>query len=61
MLHHVRTPSALREWAQRVKARTGAKKAMVALARKLAIIMHRMMVTGEEYNAAKAAAELKAA
>ena len=40
----------LKDWARRVKKRTGHKKACVALARRLAVILHRMMVTGEAFR-----------
>lgn len=48
--------SPIQEWAHRVKARVGHKKACVALARKLAVIMHRILITGEEYRPEAAAA-----
>jgi transposase len=39
-----------------IKSRAGMKKAKVALARKLAVIMHRMLVDGTPFiDAAKAA------
>ena len=37
---------ALKSWAMRLARRAGTKKAKVALARKLAVIMHRMLVDG---------------
>ena len=37
--------SALKSWAMRLAKRAGMKKAKVALARKLAVIMHRMLAT----------------
>lgn len=40
----------LKAWAMWVAARRGAKCAKVALARKLAVIMHRMRVDGTEFN-----------
>ena len=40
---------------KRIEARSGKKKAKVALARKLAVIMHRMLESGEEFRAAAAA------
>ncbi len=43
---------ALREWALRLRARVGHKKASVALARKLGVILHRMWVDGTEFRAA---------
>jgi len=48
--------TALKSWAMRIAARGGMKKAKVALARKLAVIMHRMLVDGTFFiDAAKAA------
>ena len=41
----------LKAWAMRVAARRGAKRAMVALARKLAVILHRMWVDGTDFQA----------
>jgi transposase len=46
--------SALKAWAMRVAARQGAKKAKVALARKLAVVLHRMWVDGTEFRWGKA-------
>lgn len=40
----------LRAWAMRVAARRGAKRAKIALARKLAVIMHRMWLDGTEFK-----------
>jgi transposase len=48
--------SALKSWAMRLAKRAGMKKAKVALARKLAVIMHRMLVDGTPFNFAAAAA-----
>ena len=45
----------LKSWAMRLAARAGKKKAKVALARKLAVILHRMLVSGTPFNADKAA------
>jgi len=45
-----RRDSALRRWAEQLERRVGKAKAAVALARKLAIVMHRMWVTGEGYQ-----------
>lgn len=41
----------LKAWAMRIAARRGAKRAKVALARKLAVIMHRMWLDGTEFRA----------
>jgi transposase len=48
--------SALKSWAMRLAKRVGMKKAKVALARKLAVIMHRMLVDGKPFNFAAGAA-----
>ena len=40
----------LKAWAMRVAVRRGAKRAKIALARKLAVIMHRMWVDGTEFR-----------
>ena len=42
--------SDLQRWALRLAARRGRKKAVVALARKLAVVMHRVWATGETYE-----------
>jgi transposase len=48
--------SQLKSWATRIAKRAGMNKAKVALARKLAVILHRMLVNGTPFNAALAAA-----
>jgi transposase len=48
--------SALKSWAARLARRTGMREAKVALARKLAVVMHRMLVTGKPFAAEHAAA-----
>jgi transposase len=48
--------SQLKSWAMRVARRAGMSKAKVALARRLAVIMHRMLADGTAFNAAAAAA-----
>src|SRR5260370_5746948 len=40
----------LKSWAMRIAKRTGMSKAKVALARKLAVIMHRMLKDGVPFN-----------
>ena len=45
-----RTPSALKDWALAVRARRGFAKGNCALARKLAVVMHRLWVTGASYD-----------
>jgi len=49
-------PSALKRWALRLAKRIGMRKAKVALARKLAVIMHRMLVTGKPFDFSAGAA-----
>jgi transposase len=48
--------SQLKSWAMRIAKRAGTSKAKVALARKLAVILHRMLANGTPFNAAAAAA-----
>jgi transposase len=50
MLTRMKTPSTLRDWALGVAKRAGPRKAKVALARKLAVIMHRMLVDGTTFT-----------
>ena len=40
----------LKDWARKLKKRTSHKKACVALARKLAVILHKMLITGEPFR-----------
>ena len=49
LLTRVRRAHPLKTWARRIKKRTSHKKACVALARKLAVIMHRMLISGEAF------------
>jgi transposase len=46
----------LKSWAMRIAKRAGMSKAKVALARKLAVILHRMLANATSFNAAAAAA-----
>jgi transposase len=48
--------SALKSWAARLAKRVGMNRAKVALARKLAVIMHRMLVDRTPFNPAAAVA-----
>jgi transposase len=48
--------SALKAWGMRLAKRIGLKKAKVAVARKLAVLMHRMLLTGETFRGSKEAA-----
>jgi transposase len=47
--------SQLKSWAMRIARRAGMSKAKVALARRLAVIMHRMLADGKPFNGAVAA------
>ena len=48
--------SQLKSWAMRIARRAGMSKAKVALARRLAVIMHRMLADGTTFSAAAMAA-----
>jgi len=54
MLTRVRKWSWLKAWAVNLAKRNGGRKAVVALARRLAVIMHRMWSDGTEFRWAKA-------
>jgi transposase len=47
---HCRRDSALKRWALQLAERVGKRKAVVALARKLAVLLHRLWVTGQSYH-----------
>jgi transposase len=53
--------SHLKSWAMRIARRAGHSKAKVALARKLAVIMHRMLADGKPFNQAANSKMLAAA
>jgi transposase len=42
--------SVLKAWGTRLAKRNGLRKAKVAVARKLAVILHRMWIDGTEFN-----------
>ena len=42
--------SALRAWGMRIAKRSSMRKAKVAVARKLAVILHRMWIDGTEFR-----------
>jgi transposase len=56
MLSRVTRFSALKAWALRVAKLRGLKRAKVALARKLAVVLHRMWIDGSEFRWSKAPA-----
>ena len=43
-------PSDLQSWGRALAKRIGSKKATMAVARKLAVILHRMWTTGEPFR-----------
>jgi len=45
-----RHDSSLKDWGLKLRERLGLKRAAVAVARKLAVIMHRMLKTGEPFH-----------
>ena len=53
MMTRCRAENWLRSWALKVAKRHGARKAKVALARRLAVIMHRMWVDGTDFSMAR--------
>jgi transposase len=56
ILTRTRKGSSLKKWAMGVAKRAGMRKAKVALARKLAVVMHRMLLDGTSFVAQKGGA-----
>ena len=50
LLTRVKRWCALKAWAVRVSRRRGHKKAIVALARRIGVILHRMWVDGTDFQ-----------
>lgn len=50
ILSRLRKPCDLRDWAHELAKRTSPKHAKVALARRLAVVLHRMWCTGEAFR-----------
>ena len=50
ILHRVPRWSALKAWGTRLAMRIGTRKATVAVARKLSVILHRMLRDGSEFR-----------
>jgi transposase len=61
LLTRSRKWSALKAWGIRVAKRAGMNKARVAVARKLAVIMHQMWITGEEFRWSNKETEMEVA
>ncbi len=57
----IRNCTTLKSWAMRIARRAGMRKAKVALARRLAVIMHRMLADGQPFNPLGRAAAMAAA
>jgi transposase len=56
MLSRSRSTNSLKSWGLKLAKRAGFKKARVALARKMAVVLHRMWVDGTDFGAHSAAA-----
>ncbi|MCW2319293.1 transposase [Rhodoblastus acidophilus] len=52
LLTQCKAPMKLRDWAFAIAKRSTMRKARIALARRLAIIMHAMLRSGAEFNPA---------
>lgn len=61
ILTRTHADSALRNWGLKLREKIGFKRAAVAVARKLAVIMHIMLKTGELFNPSIEPASLEAA
>jgi len=57
LLTRTKSFCALKSWGLRIAKRAGMNKARVAVARKLAVILHQMWLTGEEFRWSDAAAK----
>ena len=53
LLIHSRKWSWLKTWGVRVAQRRGMRRAIVAVARRLAVVLHRMWVDGSEFRWSK--------
>ena len=61
LLTRVKRPSALKSWGLRLSKKAGAKKAKVAVARKMAVILHRMWMDDAGFRWSGKQEEQKAA
>ena len=50
LLHFYKGESHLKRWGKRLAQKKGMKRAIVAVARRMAVILHRMLVTGQPYD-----------
>jgi transposase len=53
LLHFYKKPSHLKTWGLKLAKKKGMQRAIVAVARRMAVIMHRMLITGEPFDDAK--------
>ncbi len=56
LLTRCKSWSSLKVWGLKLMRKQGFKKAAVAVGRKIAVILHRMLITGESFNYGKATA-----
>lgn len=56
LLYFYKGSSKLKQWGQKLAKQKGMKKAVVAVARKMAVILHTMLVTNQPYDDSKLAA-----
>ena len=50
LLTVVRKAHPLKDWARRIRKRSRHRQACAALARKLAVVLHRMLISGEAFR-----------
>ena len=50
LLHFYKQPSHLKSWGLKLAKKKGMKRAIVAVARRMAVIMHRMLATGQPFD-----------
>jgi transposase len=50
LLHFYKGESQLKKWGKRLAKKKGMQRAIVAVARRMAVILHRMLVTGQPYD-----------
>ena len=60
LLTRCKTWSPLRAWGLKLMKKVGLKKAAMAVGRKLGVIMHRMLITGEPFKFSKTAFQVAA-
>ena len=53
LLHFYKGSSHLKQWGMKLAKKKGMQRAIVAVARRMAVIMHRMLVTGQPYDDSK--------